>query len=71
MPDGELALHVNGELRAAPAGCTVEHLVDCLGLDRRRIAVAVNRDVIPRSQFGSRQLATGDRIEILEAVGGG
>ena len=38
---------------------------------RRRIAVAVNRDVVPRSRLASHALAAGDRVEILEAVGGG
>ncbi len=42
-----------------------------LGLETRRIAVAVNRDVVPRSTFGERRLEAGDRVEILEAVGGG
>ena len=46
-------------------------LVEILGLAGRRVAVAVNRDVIPRSAFGSRRLLSGDRVEILEAVGGG
>lgn len=52
-------------------GCTVDQLVSSLGLETRRIAVAVNRDVVPRSQFDDHALAAGDRIEILEAVGGG
>ena len=42
-----------------------------LGLDRRRIAIAVNRDVVPRSAFVTHRLVAGDRVEILEAVGGG
>jgi sulfur carrier protein len=71
VSDGELALLVNGEPRSVPADCTVEGLVRTLALDRRRIAVAVNRNVIPRSDFDSRRLASGDRVEILEAVGGG
>jgi len=71
VSDGELDLFVNGEPRAVAPGCTLERLLGNLGLDRRRIAVAVNRDVIPRSEFGSHRLAAGDRIEILEAVGGG
>ena len=37
----------------------------------RRIAIAVNRDVIPRSAFAPHQLAADARVEILEAVGGG
>jgi len=71
VSDGEIALLVNGEPRAVPPGCTVDGLVRRLELDRQRVAVAVNRDVVPRSDFSSRRLAAGDRIEILEAVGGG
>ncbi len=66
-----LELLVNGEPRDVPADCTVEGLIACLGLERRRIAVAVNRDVIPRSYFAAHTLGPGDRVEILEAVGGG
>ena len=38
---------------------------------RDRSAVAVNRDVVPRSAFPAQMLLAGDRVEILEAVGGG
>jgi sulfur carrier protein len=62
---------VNGESRAVPPGCTVAGLVDSLALDHRRVAVAINRDVIPRSSFHAHVLTPGDRVEILEAVGGG
>ena len=71
MPAGELALLVNGEPRSVPADCTVQGLVEALGLTRRRVAVAVNRDVVPRSCYPSHRLSAGDRVEILEAVGGG
>ena len=54
-----------------PDGCTVDGLLVRLGVDRRRIAVAVNRDVVPRARFATHPLGTGDRVEILEAVGGG
>ena len=52
-------------------GCTVAALIDALGFQTRRIAIAVNRDVVPRSAFATHQLAADDRVEILEAVGGG
>ena len=42
-----------------------------LGLRERRLAVALNRSVVPRSTYDRVALAAGDRIEILEAVGGG
>jgi thiamine biosynthesis protein ThiS len=66
-----MELRVNGELRSAVPGCTVDELLASLGLDDRRIAVAINRGVVPRSTFDSTRLAPGDRVEILEAVGGG
>ena len=67
----EIPLLVNGETRSVAAGCSVEGLLRGLGLAGRRVAVAVNRDVIPRSAFARQRLAAGDRVEILEAVGGG
>jgi len=66
-----IALWVNGTERLAPAGVSVAGLLDLLGLGAHRIAVAVNREVVPRSVRAARILAAGDRVEILEAVGGG
>lgn len=71
MSAGDLALFVNGEPRSLPPGCTVQSLLERLGISRGRLAVAVNRDVVPRSTYPARRLAPGDRVEILEAVGGG
>ncbi len=66
-----LRLAVNGEPCRAPAGSHVTDLIAQLGLDGRRVAVAIGREVVPRSQHALRQLRDGDRVEILEAVGGG
>jgi len=72
-----LSLVVNGEHRrlALEPGRsdrpTVAGLLEVLGLAGRRVAVAVNRSVVPRSHHASHVLADGDRVEILEAVGGG
>jgi sulfur carrier protein len=71
IPDATLELSVNGEPRRVPAGCTVARLVEESGLGDRKVAVAVNREVVPRSRFAERALGAGDRVEILEAVGGG
>jgi len=66
-----LSISVNGEPRGIAAGATIADLVAVLGLTGRKIAVAVNRDVVPRTKHAARVLAAGDRVEILEAVGGG
>jgi thiamine biosynthesis protein ThiS len=70
-PAHDLSIHVNGGERSVPAGCSVAELLGLLGLGERRLAVAVNRNVVPRSAFAARRLNAGDRVEILEAVGGG
>ena len=66
-----LSITVNGEPRRTPAGIPVSGLIAQLGLDGRRVAVAIGREVVPRSEHARRRLREGDRVEILEAVGGG
>ena len=66
-----LSLTVNGEPYEAPAGTTVCALLERLALDSRRVAVAIGREVVPRGEYASCALRDGDRVEILEAVGGG
>jgi sulfur carrier protein len=71
MSESALEVLVNGEAQRVPGGCTVDGLLGRLGVEPRRIAVAINREVVPRSSFHTHPLAEGDRVEILEAVGGG
>jgi sulfur carrier protein len=64
-------LMVNGEAREAPDGATIAALVVLLGLDRRKLAVERNLEIVPRSLYPATALADGDRIEIVAFVGGG
>lgn len=64
-------ISVNGDPREVPAGSTVADLLQAVGVGGRRVAVARNRSVVPASRREQVVLAAGDRIEILEAVGGG
>jgi len=66
-----IQVRVNGEPRTLTAGASVAELIELLGLEGRKLAVAIDRRVVPRSQYRTRQLAAGNRVEILEAVGGG
>ena len=67
----EVSLQINGEARRVPVACSIDALLRRLDLDRRHIAIAINRNVVPRSAFATHRLEAGDRVEILEAVGGG
>ena len=66
-----LQIEVNGEARRVPRGTSVAALLDLLELRGRRVAVARNRRVVPRSAYTQQILENGDRFEILDAVGGG
>lgn len=66
-----ITLEVNGEHLQLPPGTTLERLLQQLALTGKRLAVELNLEVIPRSHYPQRQLQTGDRIEIVHAIGGG
>lgn len=67
-----IEVHINGNLQTVPEASTVRSLLESLGIaDREGTAVAVNMEVVPRSAHVATTLQAGDRIEIVQAVGGG
>ena len=62
---------MNDEPRELTEGATVADLVAALGLGPRRIAVEVNRAVVPRGEYPATVLRHGDAVEIINFVGGG
>ncbi len=62
---------VNGESRTITPEASVEELVDVLGLNGKRIAVEVNREIVPRSEYNHFRLNESDAVEIVNAIGGG
>jgi sulfur carrier protein len=66
-----IAISVNGADREIPPGTTVAGLLALLGVERGRVAVERNHDVVPRKDYDAVTLAAGDRLEIVAFVGGG
>ncbi|MBA4066303.1 MAG: thiamine biosynthesis protein ThiS [Isosphaera sp.] len=62
---------VNAEPTTVPDPCTVADLLRHLGRDPTKLAVEVNRAVVPRAEHAARRLADGDAVEIVTLVGGG
>jgi sulfur carrier protein len=62
---------LNGQTRQAADGLLISQLLDELGYTGKRLAVERNGEIVPKSQHGSTQLADGDKLEIVVAVGGG
>ena len=66
-----LRVQINGTIREFPRALTVQGLVHELGVEGKRIAIERNGEIVPRSQYGVVQLADGDKLEVVVAVGGG
>ena len=62
---------VNGELQRLAAPITVAALLEARGLAGKRLAVERNGEIVPRSRHADTELAGGDKLEIVVAVGGG
>ena len=70
-PHPMIELTVNGEMRRVDPGATVALLLDQMELTGKRLAVERNGDIVPKSQHGTTALHSGDKLEIVVAVGGG
>ncbi len=66
-----MEITLNGEEYAHAGEPTVAGLLAALALEPRKIAVERNREIIPRSLYDATPVTEGDRIEIVQFVGGG
>lgn len=64
-------IELNGAPYQVPAGVSLLDLAGQLGLAELAVAVAVNREVVPRQQWPQRRLQARDRVDIVRAIGGG
>jgi sulfur carrier protein len=69
--EGVMRISVNGESRTVAGGATVAALLAELGVTTGRVAVELNRQIVPRAEHGSTVLRDGDKVEIVTFVGGG
>lgn len=64
-------LTLNGELRSVSEGVTLSGVIESLGFVAGRLACEVNGVVVRRAQWGEWTLHEGDRVEIVQMIGGG
>jgi thiamine biosynthesis protein ThiS len=62
---------LNGEQMNVTAPISVAGLLSALALEPKKIAIERNLEIVPKSLYGDTPLADGDRIEIVQFVGGG
>ena len=66
-----MRIFVNGDAVELPEGSTLAALLETLRLGHRRLAVEVNLEIVPRSTYAEHRLRDGDRVEVVQAIGGG
>ena len=62
---------LNGQALSLHASMSLAQLLELQGYAQRRVAVEVNRCIVPKSQHGQHMLDDGDKVEIVHALGGG
>jgi thiamine biosynthesis protein ThiS len=66
-----MTLTINGEDREFSSISTISTLLGHLGMKPDRVAIELNRQLIPRERWDATQLSDGDKLEIVHFVGGG
>ena len=66
-----MKIQLNGQERQFESPLTVGALLESLGLADQRVAVEVNREIVPRSRHADAPLQDNDRVEVVRAIGGG
>ena len=66
-----MELVINGKTEQLPDDISAAQLIERLGLGNERLAMEVNREIVPRSKFASFRFSPGDEVEIVRAIGGG
>ncbi len=66
-----ISIELNGEMRPIGDSDSVQDLIDALSLTNQALAVAVNREVVPRSKWREHRFVSGDKVDVVKAIGGG
>jgi thiazole synthase len=71
MSNSSIQILINGETKQISTETSLQQLIGDLALSQQRIAVELNNDIVPHSDYPTHQLRAGDKIEIVRAIGGG
>ncbi len=64
-------IHLNGNMETVAEGTSIAALLEAKGVNPKRVVVELNRRILPREEFVSALLYTGDVVEVVTFVGGG
>lgn len=66
-----MQIELNGTPHPVTENQNVQDLIAALDLTNKSLAVAINREVVPRHLWSQRVLQPSDRVDIVRAIGGG
>jgi len=66
-----ISVQINGEEKVFGEVVSLDRIIESLALQNKKIAVEINKHIIPRSEYTKTLVKSGDSIEIVGAVGGG
>jgi len=66
-----MVVSVNGKRVELPEGLSVDGLLEHMKVKREYTAVALNREITPKTQYADTHLKDGDKVEIVRPMGGG
>jgi sulfur carrier protein len=66
-----IVIELNGESRSVDKNHSVQDLINVLALTNQALAIAVNREIVPRAQWTTHRFSEGDKVDVVRAIGGG
>ena len=66
-----ITIVLNGEDKSIESSTTIQQLLQSLEIENKRLAVEINQEIIPRNHFNNHVLCESDKVEIVQAIGGG
>lgn len=66
-----IQIFLNGEPRELPEGTSLRDLILELDLEGKRYAIEIDAEIAPRAEHATRILRDGERVEVVQAIGGG
>ena len=71
MKKNKIQIFINGKKKNISSNYNLINIIEEYSLKNKLIAVEINQEVIPKSNYKTKKINKNDRIEILELIGGG
>ena len=66
-----MQIFVNGKSRQVQESYSILQLLEEMDLTKKRVALEINEEIVPKSRHADYVISAGDKVEIVNAIGGG